>query len=231
MKNLKLGDQGIEVTDLQTKLHLLGFAIDIDGDFGGQTLSAVNSFLKIYSLPQSDIVNDAVYNSITSEVSSLTLLDKVSMDRVLKLHPKIRFEVVFLLKACYKANVRIRIVQGLRTFAEQDELYAQGRTKPGKIVSNARGGYSNHNYGFAIDFCLLHANGTISWDQYEDADKDGQKDWIEVVNIFKSHQFEAGLYWKFVDPPHLEKNFNYTVKQLLALHMAKKVDKDGYVLI
>ena len=50
-------------------------------------------------------------------------------------------------------GVIVEIVQGLRTFAEQDALYAQGRTGPGAIVTQARGGESNHNYGLAADLC------------------------------------------------------------------------------
>ncbi|SVE43245.1 uncharacterized protein METZ01_LOCUS496099, partial [marine metagenome] len=44
------------------------------------------------------------------------------------------------------------VVHTLRTYAEQDDLYEQGRTEPGKIVTNARGGKSWHNFGLAIDF-------------------------------------------------------------------------------
>jgi peptidoglycan L-alanyl-D-glutamate endopeptidase CwlK len=43
------------------------------------------------------------------------------------------------------------ITDGFRTFAEQDKLFAQGRETPGDIVTNARGGESNHNYGMACD--------------------------------------------------------------------------------
>src|SRR5690606_22511724 len=43
-------------------------------------------------------------------------------------------------------------ISGHRTWAEQDALYAQGRTKPGSIVTNAKGGQSNHNFGIAMDF-------------------------------------------------------------------------------
>ncbi len=46
------------------------------------------------------------------------------------------------------------IVHTLRTYEEQDELYAQGRTKPGKKVTDARGGQSWHNFGRAIDFAF-----------------------------------------------------------------------------
>lgn len=44
-----------------------------------------------------------------------------------------------------------RVTQGLRTWPEQDALYAQGRTLPGAVVTEARGGQSWHNFGCAVD--------------------------------------------------------------------------------
>ena len=46
------------------------------------------------------------------------------------------------------------VVHTLRTYDEQDDLYEQGRTEPGKIVTNARGGKSWHNFGLALDFAF-----------------------------------------------------------------------------
>ncbi len=43
------------------------------------------------------------------------------------------------------------VAQGYRSIAEQNRLYAQGRTLPGPIVTNARGGQSNHNRGIAVE--------------------------------------------------------------------------------
>ena len=43
------------------------------------------------------------------------------------------------------------VVHTLRTYDEQQSLYEQGRTEPGKIVTNARGGSSFHNFGLAMD--------------------------------------------------------------------------------
>lgn len=48
-------------------------------------------------------------------------------------------------------EIQIKIVSGLRSYADQDALYKQGRTAPGKIVTNAKAGYSNHNFGIAFD--------------------------------------------------------------------------------
>ena len=48
-------------------------------------------------------------------------------------------------------GIIIKVISGLRTYDEQNGLHAKGRTTPGKIVTNARGGYSNHNFGIAFD--------------------------------------------------------------------------------
>ena len=55
------------------------------------------------------------------------------------------------LKAANALPLTYKIISGTRTVAEQDELFAQGRTKPGKIVTKAEGGESNHNFGIAWD--------------------------------------------------------------------------------
>ena len=56
------------------------------------------------------------------------------------------------------AGIKIKIISGLRSYAEQDALYAQGRTAPGNIVTKARGGYSNHNFGIAFDIGVFEGN-------------------------------------------------------------------------
>jgi peptidoglycan L-alanyl-D-glutamate endopeptidase CwlK len=49
----------------------------------------------------------------------------------------------------------VRLISGVRTYAEQNALFAQGRTRPGKKVTNARGGQSNHNFGIAWDIGIF----------------------------------------------------------------------------
>jgi len=220
-----------QVTDLQTQLSKLLFDIDIDGDFGGQTLSALNNFQTLKGMSKTTFVDDAIYSAIMDDVNANARVDKPSLERMAKLHPKIRAEVLHLVKQCLKNNVKIRIVQGLRTFVEQDELYAQGRTKPGPIVTKAKGGLSNHNYGLSFDFCLLNADGSISWSQMQDADADGIKDWMEVVNIFKKNGYDWGGLWQFKDNPHIEKTFGLSIRTLLNMHNTGKVDDKGYVII
>ncbi len=145
--------------------------------------------------------------------------EKVSLPRIKLLHPKIADEVVNLIDVAEKEispNISIRIVQGIRTFKEQDELYAIGRTKPGKKVTNASAGKSFHNYGLAIDFSLLVNGGKeLSWDTQKDWDGDNIPDWIEVVRVFTKAGYEWGGAWKFKDFPHFQKTFGYTYGQLL----------------
>ena len=108
------------------------------------------------------------------------------------------------------------ITHGYRSIQEQNEIYSQGRTKKGSIVTNAKGGQSMHNYGLAIDFCLVTPDGKNAiWDTYTDFDKDGKPDWAEVVEEAMKLGFEWGGDWKgFKDSPHLQMTGELTLKDL-----------------
>ena len=146
-------------------------------------------------------------------------MDKVSQDRIDQLHPSIRLDVSNLIEKIntkvLTGRAKVRIAQGLRTFAEQDALYAQGRTKLGKKVTNAKGGQSIHNYGLAVDIVLILDDKTASWDEKSDFDRDQQSDWIEVVTEFKRAGFSWGGDWRtFKDMPHFEKTSGLSLKQI-----------------
>jgi peptidoglycan L-alanyl-D-glutamate endopeptidase CwlK len=148
-------------------------------------------------------------------------MDSVTQQRIQLLHPKLRAEVEQLINQAQSQLTKhslIRVVQGLRTFAEQDALYAQGRTTPGKKVTQAKGGQSLHNYGVAIDFCLIIDGKEASWDTKKDWDGDKIADWMEVVGVFRKAGWEWGGTWKFQDNPHLQKTFGFTWQQMLAKH-------------
>lgn len=161
--------------------------------------------------------------------------DQITLERIQLLHPIIRGEAIESydeICAALKGDVYCRYAYTLRTFAEQDKLYSQGRTTAGSVVTNARGGFSYHNYGLALDIVLINkVTNKPVWDIKTDFDKDRISDWIEIVNILKSFGYEWGGDWKFKDYPHFQKTFGYSVRQLLALHQQKKVDKNNFVLI
>lgn len=163
------------------------------------------------------------------------MLDAVSIERLAKLHPRLRVEALRLYgeaSAALTGRAQVRITQTLRTFAEQQALYNIGRTDRGPAVTNARPGRSLHNYGLALDFCLIIDGRAVSWQHGTDYDGDNVADWMEVVKVFKA----AGWAWggdfrSFVDRPHLEKSFGLPWQTLLARRNAGLVDAQGYVLL
>jgi peptidoglycan LD-endopeptidase CwlK len=92
-------------------------------------------------------------------------------------------------------------ISGNRTWDEQNEIYAQGRTKPGKKVTNARGGYSWHNFGVATDFAVFR--GKVYLDDTE------PKLAAKVHAACALHAAECGLDWggkwtTLQDTPHFQ---------------------------
>ena len=78
-------------------------------------------------------------------------VDDRSEKNIATLLPQVQpYARALVLKAA-AAGITIKVISGLRTYEEQDALYEQGRSKPGPVVTNARGGYSNHNFGIAFD--------------------------------------------------------------------------------
>lgn len=77
------------------------------------------------------------------------------MTDISMLHPEAQAKAKALIGAAANKGLPIRIVETVRTVAEQDKLYAQGRTIPGNIVTNAKGlNYSSmHQWGVAFDIC------------------------------------------------------------------------------
>ena len=158
-------------------------------------------------------------------------MDKPTQDRIARLHPIVREEMTNIINECntvLNSRSQVRISQGLRTFAEQDSLYAQGRTTSGKKVTNAKGGQSVHNFGFAVDIVLIIDGKTASWDIKKDWDNDGIADWNECVKVFAKYGWSWGGNWSsFKDFPHFEK-IGFNNWRLL---IKKPKDLVGYVII
>lgn len=123
-------------------------------------------------------------------------MNSTSLKRLSKVHPLLAEKVRGLAETLRGAGIEIEVVQGLRTFAEQNELYRQGRSKPGPIVTRAKGGQSMHNYGIAVDVAPVK-NGKIDWND------------IDSFNLIgfaaKQRDLEWGGDWKkFIDKPHVQ---------------------------
>lgn len=155
------------------------------------------------------------------------------MDAKIKLlHPRVRDEVQRLFdeinRNVLKGSAKMLITSTLRTFEEQANLYAQGRTAKGKKVTNANAGQSIHNYGLAFDFALIVDGKRAEWNTVKDYDGDAIADWMEIVRLFESHGWKwGGRFKSIVDMPHFEKTFGNTWRTLIE----KPKDKDGYVVL
>ena len=120
-------------------------------------------------------------------------------------HPRLQRIASAWIKACATEGITVAIGETLRTVAEQDALYAQGRTKPGNIVTNAKGSSysSQHQWGVAFDFYLkmdVDGDGSVSDDAYNDSTGMFKK----AAELAKALGLAWGGDWRsIVDKPHL----------------------------
>ncbi len=154
--------------------------------------------------------------------------DLISENRIKNLHPAIRDKAREFLHKAEQAGIKLRVNDGYRTYEEQDNIYAKGRTrvnpdgktakKPlGNIVTNARAGQSLHNFGLAIDVVPM-VNGNADWNT---------KQWNKIGAIGESLGFKWGGGWKsLIDKPHFQMTFGNSLAQLRSKH-----DGNGYVLV
>lgn len=124
------------------------------------------------------------------------------------LHQQMRILAESFLSECEKSGITVLIYCTFRSSEEQDDLYAQGRTKQGKIVTNARGGQSKHNHtvngrpaSLAFD-CVPLRNGKPVWSKNTDEDL---QLWQKVGILGKSVGLEwAGDWKRFKEFPHFQ---------------------------
>ena len=159
--------------------------------------------------------------------------DRLTLTRITTAHPAIRQQLLSIYEEiCSRLTGRAqcRFTEVIRSPQRQDELYAQGRSKPGKIVTNAKAWESGHQFGLSVDYCLLIDGKEASWNTVLDYDKDGIADWTEVANVFKEHGWSwAGEWKKFREYAHVECLFGIPLKTLRERVAKGMVDEQGYV--
>ncbi|MDE2001804.1 MAG: M15 family metallopeptidase [Patescibacteria group bacterium] len=93
----------------------------------------------------------------------------------------------------------LRITAGFRSIADQTQMYDQGRTVNGHIVTEAPPGHSLHNYGYAVDVVDRYRGYNINWTQ--------------LVKIAAYCSLESGGVG---DLPHFEERAGLTTDQFAA---------------
>jgi peptidoglycan L-alanyl-D-glutamate endopeptidase CwlK len=140
-------------------------------------------------------------------------MDKVSEQRLAKVHPVLAAKVRQLSDALQAEGITIRVVQGLRTYQEQAALYAQGRTAPGPKVTNAPAGSSYHNYGLAVDICPGNPGSNPWQPDWKATDAKGLRPtWARAIALAKKLSLTCGADFESLkDYPHLQLTGNMPI--------------------
>jgi peptidoglycan LD-endopeptidase CwlK len=120
----------------------------------------------------------------------------INSRKIEDLHPKLQTMVYAWLATCKKAGIEVLITSTYRDKQYQDWLFAQGRTRSGKIVTYARGGQSMHNFRLAFDFVVMH-DGKADWGDlktFQRARKIGETVGLKGLSFELAHlQWTGGL--------------------------------------
>lgn len=138
----------------------------------------------------------------------ISLGDEEKMSRDLNdLTPQVKKLAEAWLAECKLQGLDVLVTCTLRTYKEQDDLFAQ-RPK----VTNAKGGQSFHNFGVALDFVPMR-NGKPVWGSTTEADK---KLWNDIAGIAEAVGFEWSGWWlgRLREMCHIQYTGGKTLEQL-----------------
>jgi peptidoglycan L-alanyl-D-glutamate endopeptidase CwlK len=127
-------------------------------------------------------------------------LDDRSERNLATLHPDLHHRAATFVAAAKslaaQRGLDVKCICGLRTWAEQDALYAKGRTTSGPVVTRARAGHSMHNFSLALDLGVFSRDGKTYHGSHAL--------YRELGPLGESLGFEWGGRWKFNDEPHYQ---------------------------
>jgi len=142
-------------------------------------------------------------NTITVPMRTTTW-DPVTDKRISELDSRVQQPATNFINNTWM-GVKLRVNEAYRSVEDQDKLYAQGRSAPGNIITNAKGGQSYHNYGKAIDVVIM-TNGQPDWSKPITPD---------IAAYGKQQGFEWGGDWNTLkDYPHFQMPLGQAVPEL-----------------
>jgi peptidoglycan L-alanyl-D-glutamate endopeptidase CwlK len=141
------------------------------------------------------------------------MIDQRSKKNIATLHPSLQPLAIGLIELALEHGITAKVIAGLRTYEEQNKLYAQGRTAPGKVVTKAKGGQSWHNFAIAFDIGVFSADGRTYFPE--------SHAYRIVGELGESLGLEWGGRWKnFPDEPHFQLKLELSIGQLHQRKMA-----------
>lgn len=141
-------------------------------------------------------------------------MEETSEEKILGLYSDLQVLVRRLFEDMVKVHgLRMKVTEGVRSFEKQAALYAQGRSIPGKIVTNAQPGYSFHHYGLAFDSCFQGP------DPFLEKNQKGYFYWREYGRLAEAHGLVWGGSFRLIkDRPHCQYTFGLSINECLELH-------------
>ena len=234
---LRLGSRGSSVKELQKLLNEKHQTkLDTDGIFGSGTDRAVKAFQKAQNLGVDGIVGRRTWEalrkaSVTKPEASTSTGDsgitsgdtdysnqatwdtRYTDRRIATLYPGIQAKAIeFVVRMDKEKGIKLRVTSAFRSYEEQAEIYAKGRTAPGKIVSNAKPGSSYHNFGLAIDVVEIRGGKALF----------SNDKWDEIGAFGESLGWEWGGNFKSItDKPHFQITYGNSTAELRAKNDGK----------
>ena len=123
--------------------------------------------------------------------------------------PQAKERVERFIALCQEQDIDLLVTSTFRDNESQGELYEQGRSLPGKIVTNAKAGESWHNYRCAVDVVPL-VNGKPNWDGSDPI-------WQTIGELGEQAGLEwAGRWRSFKELAHFQYTGGLTLADLKA---------------
>src|SRR5277367_5353031 len=125
--------------------------------------------------------------------------------RIEQLYPKLKAKAYQLIQQLSLQGIDCEVDQGLRTWPQQEALYAQGRNgNPVPVVTNARPEQSWHTFGCAFDVDIVTTSG-LDWSGTSPA-------WDSTIIAGQSLGLVSGAEWRtFPDKPHFQMTGRFPV--------------------
>ncbi len=163
-----------------------------------QPLAPQGSYQEKVGFNQEGLTKTTLQAKADVQTQGVQKLDAASEAKLAKVNPELANRVRAMAADLKAQGINVRVTDGLRTFEEQNALYAKGRTAPGNIVTKVRGGGSFHNYGLAVDVVPLDKNGKANYNVGKDV-------WNKIGAAGQKQGLTWGGAWKgFVDQPHFQ---------------------------